>query len=235
MPATKKTFPCGHRGFGRFCHRCASAAAEVGRQAQEHAARQAERVAWDATFAADPIDLRGLPHPELVRVAREVIAALAAGQGHRRFGGKQLMRAPPLPACDHRAPGTSGGDRPTPASDWRGMAVMSDLARFLCLFMERNTLTLRDMEVRSGISKSTLHALIRGSEQEPRLSTLVMIARVMNLPLWRVLEMMGVDLGLDVHSDPTTADIQAERDQRWRALLQRLSALDLAALEELLR
>jgi hypothetical protein len=22
MPATKHAFPCGHRGYGQFCHRC---------------------------------------------------------------------------------------------------------------------------------------------------------------------------------------------------------------------
>lgn len=22
MPATKQPFPCGHKGYGQFCHRC---------------------------------------------------------------------------------------------------------------------------------------------------------------------------------------------------------------------
>lgn len=94
MPARKKNFPCGHRAFGRFCHRCAHATAVAARPAQSRAVHQAARAAWAASFDADPIDLRGLPRRELVYEARRVIAALAEGQDYRTFGGKQLVRWP---------------------------------------------------------------------------------------------------------------------------------------------
>lgn len=87
----KKNFPCGHRGFGRICHTCAEQAQRAQRQAEAYARQRQARATWEATFAADPIDLSGLPRPDLVTRARKVIAAMADGQDYRFLGGKQLV------------------------------------------------------------------------------------------------------------------------------------------------
>ena len=86
MARQKKRFPCGHIGRGQYCHRCK--AAEVEEQARLQQA--AERVAWQATFASDAVDLRSLPRRELVIEARDVLAGIGAGRHYAEFGGKRL-------------------------------------------------------------------------------------------------------------------------------------------------
>ncbi len=89
MPKHRKTFPCGHRGFGQTCQHCRQI--EQQRQqlevfkAKQHQAKQA----WKASFQDDPIDLRGLP-AHIVQKARQVLTALANGSDYRQFRGKRL-------------------------------------------------------------------------------------------------------------------------------------------------
>ncbi len=118
------------------------------------------------------------------------------------------------------------------------MSAPTELARFLSSFMRAEGLTLRDMESRTGVSKSVFHGLISGKEIEPRLSSLVGIARGVDLPLWRVIELAGFDLGL-----PTSPDALAEgraqaaatvQHQRWCRLLERLARFDPDELDTLL-
>ncbi|RME10898.1 MAG: hypothetical protein D6802_08210 [Ardenticatenia bacterium] len=71
MGRRKKEFPCGHKGFGSFCHRCAQEEKERQKRAQK-------RAAWEATFEHDPIELRHLPRDVVIR-AREILALLADG------------------------------------------------------------------------------------------------------------------------------------------------------------
>ena len=82
MPKRKRTFPCGHRGYGKFCHHCAQ---------QEHnrSLKQRQKDEWKQTFAADPIDLQALPR-EIVVKARQTIQGLADGRDYREFSGKRL-------------------------------------------------------------------------------------------------------------------------------------------------
>ncbi|XFA73697.1 hypothetical protein RYO59_001946 [Thermosynechococcaceae cyanobacterium Okahandja] len=89
MPRRRKQFPCGHQGYGQVCHRCAQAQAV---KAQEDILRERarlERQEWQATFAADVIELQGLPKT-IVLKARQVIAELMAGTDYRQFKGKRL-------------------------------------------------------------------------------------------------------------------------------------------------
>lgn len=82
MPKRKKTFPCGHKGYGQICHLCV----------QESTAREQKRqkkIQWEATFEDDPIDLRDLP-PHVVVKARIVIAGLKNQKNYTEFGGKRL-------------------------------------------------------------------------------------------------------------------------------------------------
>ncbi len=75
-------FPCGHRGYGQTCHRCAEERT-LQEQKKEHKRK------WDDTFSQDPIDLRALPN-HVVLKARNVIAALQEQRNYREFGGKRL-------------------------------------------------------------------------------------------------------------------------------------------------
>jgi len=88
--AMKKLFPCGHKGSGQYCHRCAQDKAATDKAAAEKAEARAQKGAWEASFAADPVDLRCLPDRALVVKAREILAAIAAGDDYTRFHGKRL-------------------------------------------------------------------------------------------------------------------------------------------------
>jgi hypothetical protein len=82
MPRRKKKFPCGHRGFGQICHRCAQAQADW-EQKKQH------KQDWEATFYHDPIDLRHLPK-NVVLKSRHIIEQLANQPDYRQFHGKRL-------------------------------------------------------------------------------------------------------------------------------------------------
>jgi hypothetical protein len=94
MMKQKQTFPCGHRSFGQFCHTCSPQTQAAQRQAAERRAQRDARAAWEALFAADPIDLRSLPRQKLVEQARHSITALANGQNYRDLNGKRLASLP---------------------------------------------------------------------------------------------------------------------------------------------
>ncbi len=82
MSRRKKTFPCGHKGYGQTCHRCD----------QQHRSREEkkqQKQEWESTFAKDPIDLKALPAHVVVK-ARVIIAGLEGQQNYRDFGGKRL-------------------------------------------------------------------------------------------------------------------------------------------------
>ena len=89
----RRSFSCGHQGKGQYCHRCQQAAASAIRREQDGASqlarRQAEREAWEASFAADPIDLRDLQTRERVLKARELLRRLASGEPYAGLGGKR--------------------------------------------------------------------------------------------------------------------------------------------------
>jgi hypothetical protein len=82
MSRRKKRFPCGHRDYGQFCHRCS----------QEPASRdqkKSQKNEWEATFSTDPIDLRDLPK-NVVLKARGIIDGLQSQKNYRDFHGKRL-------------------------------------------------------------------------------------------------------------------------------------------------
>jgi len=89
----RRGFPCGHQGKGQYCHRCRQEAEHTTRRAQDSASqlaqRQAERLAWEATFIDDPIDLRDLQTRERVLKARDLLRRLAAGEPYTALGGKR--------------------------------------------------------------------------------------------------------------------------------------------------
>lgn len=82
MARRKKKFPCGHRGYGQICHRCA--------QKQENVARKKEeKQQWEATFEEDPIDLSALPKNVVIK-ARKIMTGIAEENDYRAFRGKRL-------------------------------------------------------------------------------------------------------------------------------------------------
>jgi len=93
--ARKKTFPCGHKGKGRFCHTCRvekdrrAAAAEVEDETQMSKADAKE--AWRNSFEDDPIPLKHLPNKGLVRRARTILQEIDRGAPWHQFNGKRLQ------------------------------------------------------------------------------------------------------------------------------------------------
>ena len=89
----KQTFPCGHSGKGKYCHRChqeqQAAARKAEAKASELEERRADKQAWEASFTADPIDLRVLQTRERVTKARDLLHRLAAGEPYTALGGKR--------------------------------------------------------------------------------------------------------------------------------------------------
>ena len=55
----------------------------------KQAEKARERQAWEASFAADPIDLRDLQTRERVGKARDILRRLAAGEPYTSLGGKR--------------------------------------------------------------------------------------------------------------------------------------------------
>ena len=90
MPARRRTFVCGHRGRGRFCHRCQQEAEIRRRVAAQRAAVHAEKQEWAQLFDHDLIDLRLLPRPELVMKARQIVREIQTTGDYRPYKGKRL-------------------------------------------------------------------------------------------------------------------------------------------------
>lgn len=83
----KKTFPCGHRGKGKHCHRCVQ---EKERETREELAREKKRE-WRDSFDEDSVDLRKIQQDErLVRKARDIIRGIESGRPIADFQGKRM-------------------------------------------------------------------------------------------------------------------------------------------------
>lgn len=102
----KQTFPCGHTGKGRFCHRCETEKRDSGGDAKPKAEAGAapaakdqdkidldkiDKETWRATFEEDPISLRDLPDKKLVQRARMILDEIQRGAPWHQFNGKRLQ------------------------------------------------------------------------------------------------------------------------------------------------
>ena len=67
MPKRKRTFPCGHKGYGRKCHRCEQEQMLQQRVDEEIAEKREKKLEWEASFDCDLIDLKGLPDYVVVK------------------------------------------------------------------------------------------------------------------------------------------------------------------------
>ncbi|KAB8140723.1 helix-turn-helix transcriptional regulator [Chloroflexia bacterium SDU3-3] len=105
---------------------------------------------------------------------------------------------------------------------------MSELANRLRKIQEQG-MSLRDLEEKSRIdgtimaSKSAIREVINDPSRKPRITTLLGIAKALDLPLWQVIAMAGYDLGLPEESQ-TWTELQAlaQRDNDARLLLDLL-------------
>lgn len=96
--ARKKTFPCGHSGKGRFCHRCAATKAKQDAANGTDSAKvpkktdgRSDKQAWRQTFEDDPIPLAHLPNKSLVNRARIILEQIGKGAPWHQFNGKRLQ------------------------------------------------------------------------------------------------------------------------------------------------
>jgi hypothetical protein len=82
MSRRKKQFPCGHRGFGQTCHRCAQ-------EKEDWERKHKHKLDWEQTFAKDAINLRNLPKNVVIK-SRQIIQELQIRSDYRQFHGKRL-------------------------------------------------------------------------------------------------------------------------------------------------
>jgi hypothetical protein len=92
MPGHKKTFPCGHRGYGQYCHRCMQEIKQEIEEEKKERERRRRRIEWQKKFADDPINLRHLPK-HVVKKARKKIQLLRSGAGFRRLDAKRMQHS----------------------------------------------------------------------------------------------------------------------------------------------
>jgi transcriptional regulator with XRE-family HTH domain len=90
-----------------------------------------------------------------------------------------------------------------------------DLADFLAAKLAQSN--YRDMEALTRVSRGSLEALIKRQTTSPDIETLTRIAKAYGKPLWEVMQMAGVNLGL-----PQTA---TEAAQRLDTLAQQVPGL----------
>lgn len=89
----RKHFACSHRGFGKFCHRCADEEKKrqivtITKEALQQE-KQLLRQLWIQSFSDDCIDLTHLPKKIVLR-ARHILKKLEQGTGFWELGGKRL-------------------------------------------------------------------------------------------------------------------------------------------------
>ncbi|MGL5061886.1 MAG: DUF7682 family zinc-binding protein [Microcoleus sp.] len=89
MAKRKTLFQCGHKGYGKTCHRCTQELAAQQQYVQALAEKKSKKQEKEASFDRDLIDLRGLPDRVVIK-ARAIIAALGENKNYRDFGGKRL-------------------------------------------------------------------------------------------------------------------------------------------------
>ena len=74
--------------------------------------------------------------------------------------------------------------------------------------------SMSSLAVKTGVAYTALQAIIDETTAAPKLETMVKFSQTFKLPLWRIVEMAGFDLGLE-HSNATQA-------QRLASLLNQM-------------
>lgn len=80
--------------------------------------------------------------------------------------------------------------------------------------------SLRDLESQTEVSRGSIDNIVRGENVGyPTLETLDKLATYWGLPVWRVIEMAGIDLGMPRSADETALQL--------KSLMKRLPELEL--------
>lgn len=82
---------------------------------------------------------------------------------------------------------------------------MSELSRKL--IEELKTQSYRDLQGKTGVSRGAIEKLVNEDTKFPELDTLDKLATYWKLPMWRVIEMAGIDLGLPRSIDETVQQL----------------------------
>ena len=82
MGIRKKTFLCGHKGKGQFCHKCKAV-----EKIKEN--RRKEQEIWNIKVNLCPVKVVHLPS-KVTKKALELIENLSQGEGYHAFNGKRL-------------------------------------------------------------------------------------------------------------------------------------------------
>lgn len=90
----RKTFACGHRGLGQYCH-CCDALQKRQSAVVDVRAEKSARMMSSATFvSADgqfTVALDRIPHPKLVQKAQHILTRIIDhGDAYTAFGGKRM-------------------------------------------------------------------------------------------------------------------------------------------------
>lgn len=95
---------------------------------------------------------------------------------------------------------------------------MSDLATLIAEELRDKNWSLRDAEEEIKVSRSALANILNGKDQIPTMETFDRLATYFRLPLWRVIQMHGIDLGM-----PTTIN---ETVRQLTSLVERMPELE---------
>lgn len=87
--------------------------------------------------------------------------------------------------------------------------LKTDLSSLIANELRDRNWSLRDAEEEMKVSRSALGNILNGKDQTPTLETLDRLATYFKLPLWRVVEMAGVDLGLVRSVDDTVQQLSS--------------------------
>jgi transcriptional regulator with XRE-family HTH domain len=95
------------------------------------------------------------------------------------------------------------------------------------LARELQTHSLRALEARTGVSHTAIARIAKGQLGGfPDIDTLQKLARALSLPLWRVLELAGVDLDLSTRNPHLVRQLESliTQSPRHREVFERLLA-----------
>lgn len=91
MAKRKKTFPCGHKGYGTECRTCSQEQTVKEQTDSSVEDKKQQRAQWKDSFKQDVINLKDLPTKKLVLKARSILDTLSQQSCHfRDLKGKRL-------------------------------------------------------------------------------------------------------------------------------------------------
>lgn len=106
-------------------------------------------------------------------------------------------------------------------------APMSKLARYLRSRIDNGDITQVEIERRSGIPDSTLSRIISGEVDEPKASQIAQIAKALEMPFWRLMQIAGYTTSTpgDLSEEAQRLAVSLEAQPDLRALMDEASDL----------